>query len=858
MSSVSTQLAIMKANETLVRSKHTGKQAVPDSKEKMFITFPYPYMNGKLHLGHGYTILNAEMQAEYYRLKGKNVLFPFAFHASGMPIKACATKLERELIEYDYCAKIDAGLDVPEFIASLQSNCQIRILLDMDVDKNEISKFADPKYWPQYFSEKAIEDLKLFGTTNDFSRSFITTDMNPHYDSFINWQFTHLISDGYIIQGKRYVIYSILDDQPCADHDRATGEGTKPFFINIRLFMTYYGYIIATKCGTGILCMNVADHFVSFAINGETYISNIKSYNNIKYQYKDVSEPTDFDIAIFTKIGMHFENCNLPYGTGFYDVSNMAHIEKPDGDSKQKTDFCYYEPETTVISRTGDTCIVAYTDQWFINYGHPELKAHVEHYVKTTFTSPTESIQKQIETCVQWLNEWPCSRNFGLGTFIPGTHDLIDSLSDSTIYMAYYTVAHIIKHIPMIYVTLELWDYVFLGKSYTKPIEYIDKIEQMRQEFMYWYPVDIRVSGKDLVNNHLTMALFTHYAIWKDEKYLPRTYIINGYLMLNNEKMSKSTGNFMTLNGAITKYGADITRFTLANNDGLTDGNFNETFAVNSLIKLTNEREWILGTIQTHIKNSNSSTIWDYVFDYSINECMFNADIAYKAGKYVQIINTFNKMISFKNEYIKMCDICKQEINTKMLDKYITNICVLIKPIIPFWVKYIEVTICEYNDTNDAEYNCDFHVWTEYTNDENNKKYSYYRDIINEISNNCNSMIVKQKKKNPLETITLKISIFKSFTDTEQEIIRNPASVDLQTGKNYGLYKSFKTFIDKQISQYPNWLTWISNNNQEEFNIIQTYIPLMLDVPCIIELVAAQDKNKFKVGPSMPYVAKNM
>jgi hypothetical protein len=32
----------------------------------------------------------------------------------------------------------------------------------------------------------------------------------------------------------------------------------------------------------------------------------------------------------------------------------------------------------------------------------------------------------------------------------------------------------------------------------------------------------------------------------------------------------------------------------------------------------------------------------------------------------------------------------------------------------------------------------------------------------------------------------------------------------------------------------------------------------MLDVPCIIEHVAAQDKNKFKVGPSMPYVAKNM
>ena len=45
-----------------------------------------------------------------------------------------------------------------------------------------------------------------------------------------------------------------------------------------------------------------------------------------------------------------------------------------------------------------------------------------------------------------WLNQWACSRSFGLGTRLPWDPQyLIESLSDSTIYMAYYTVAHILQ-----------------------------------------------------------------------------------------------------------------------------------------------------------------------------------------------------------------------------------------------------------------------------------------------------------------------------------------------------------------------------------------------------------------------------
>lgn len=57
---------------------------------KFFGTFPYPYMNGVLHLGHAFSLSKLEFAAAYHRLRGDNVLFPQGFHCTGMPIKARA------------------------------------------------------------------------------------------------------------------------------------------------------------------------------------------------------------------------------------------------------------------------------------------------------------------------------------------------------------------------------------------------------------------------------------------------------------------------------------------------------------------------------------------------------------------------------------------------------------------------------------------------------------------------------------------------------------------------------------------------------------------------------------------------
>jgi isoleucyl-tRNA synthetase len=59
-----------------------------DTSSSFLVTFPYPYMNGVLHIGHAFSFTKAIFRAQYERHMGKNVLLPFAFHCTGMPIQA--------------------------------------------------------------------------------------------------------------------------------------------------------------------------------------------------------------------------------------------------------------------------------------------------------------------------------------------------------------------------------------------------------------------------------------------------------------------------------------------------------------------------------------------------------------------------------------------------------------------------------------------------------------------------------------------------------------------------------------------------------------------------------------------------
>ncbi|KAJ8976697.1 hypothetical protein NQ317_005914 [Molorchus minor] len=97
------------------------------------------------------------------------------------------------------------------------------------------------------------------------------------------------------------------------------------------------------------------------------------------------------------------------------------------------------------MSRSGDECVVALCDQWFLNYGEPNWKAQAQSALEGINTYHDE-VRKNFVSCLKWLHEYACSRTYGLGTKLPWDEKwLIESLSDSTIYMAYYTIAHFLQ-----------------------------------------------------------------------------------------------------------------------------------------------------------------------------------------------------------------------------------------------------------------------------------------------------------------------------------------------------------------------------------------------------------------------------
>lgn len=202
-----------------------------DGREKYLVTFPYPYMNGRLHLGHAFTITKADFMAGFQRLLGKNTLFPFAFHCTGMPIQAAANTLRRELEEGPAEAKTETKVGAVDPWANgalLQwmtggacawqqeeanitraagvfkskksktkaktgtSVTQRGIMRKMGIPEDEIPAFKDPIHWLHYFPPLAKADLKRFGAHVDWRRSFITTAENPYYDAFIRWHFNTL------------------------------------------------------------------------------------------------------------------------------------------------------------------------------------------------------------------------------------------------------------------------------------------------------------------------------------------------------------------------------------------------------------------------------------------------------------------------------------------------------------------------------------------------------------------------------------------------------------------------------------------------------------------------------------------
>ena len=247
-------------------------------------------------------------------------------------------------------------------------------------------------------------------------------------------------------------------------------------------------------------------------------------------------------------------------------------------------DTLYELNESPVRCRCGAECVVKLLDnQWFLNYSDENWKIQAHSWINEMKILP-EEIRHEFNNVVDWLRERACARQHGLGTKLPWDKNwIIESLSDSVIYMAYYIISKYVNNneITADNVSDEFFDYIFfnIGSANTvssgckiKP----DLLEKIKTEFEYFYPVNARHSGRDLVPNHLTFFIFNHIAIFP-KKYWPEEIVVNGSVLMDGKKMSKSLGNIIPLRDAIRIHGADSIRLAiLISAELLQDADFNQ------------------------------------------------------------------------------------------------------------------------------------------------------------------------------------------------------------------------------------------------------------------------------------------
>lgn len=743
------------------------KTTYDTSKEKLFVTFPYPYMNGNLHLGHGFAVSLLDFYVRFQR-NSKNVLFPFAFHGTGMPIVACANKVIEEL----------ANGQGP----------QLDILKSMGI--TEYGKFVDPYYWVTYFSKKAEQDLKQLGISADFDRSFVTTDMNPYYDKFIKWQFNKLLEKGIIVFGEQPIIFSPKDNQPCSDHDRAIGEQVGIKVWNLIIHNGFLVPIDKNKEIKNIVCDSMQT-FYKIIFQDQELITSERICNNLKFQNHEFKIIEVCDIS------------NQVQGK-YFGVSYESNES-----SSVYNGIKYYEPEKLVTSRSGNECVVAIREQWFINYDNDKdaILDYINHFITNERARPIFRA-----TC-EWLQKWPMSRSFGLGTQLFDTEYKIDSLSDSTIYMALYTIYNTLKQIDIENVDDELFDAIFLDKPCTK-----DFVIKMNTEFKYWYPIDLRLSGKDLIGNHLTMSLFNHQFIW-GKPCIDRIYTC-GHVQIYNkdtkkvEKMSKSKGNFKTIEEIVSKYGADATRMVFAKIESdMDDAVFKENMLDEAVLSLYAELESCLSIIE-YLKT-------EFIPNDNFIHKVFEAEIYHNANKCYDAFSNlsfqtalktgFYDMISAKNSYIKSCKDFGIPMDHNILKLYLEYHIKTIQPICPHYTDHIFAT---YNFDRTWVYIKDkscLPIWQ-------NKNMESYLNTIR-------SSMKKRKSNNITINFEIGNSIIANNYKIVAESIKNSNSIDMTLEQ-----KKFSQYIKTQIKIYGfDICDWHIDSLYDEKNIILNSIKNIIE-----------------------------
>jgi leucyl-tRNA synthetase len=228
----------------------------------------------------------------------------------------------------------------------------------------------------------------------------------------------------------------------------------------------------------------------------------------------------------------------------------------------------FYDLSEEVLCRCGNKVVIKrIPDQWFIDYANQGLTARSKEHALTMKILPPE-YHDNIQGVLEWYRERACVRlGNWLGTRFPFDQRwIVEAIADSTLYPAYYVISRYANDgtIKPEGMNEQFFDYVMLGKgevgSVSKATGFPQgTLDKIRQEFEYWYPLDINLGGKEHMTVHFPVFLMNHVAVLRPQHW-PRGIMVNWYITATGGKISKSKGGAQPIPDAAARFGVDAMR----------------------------------------------------------------------------------------------------------------------------------------------------------------------------------------------------------------------------------------------------------------------------------------------------------
>jgi leucyl-tRNA synthetase len=323
------------------------------------------------------------------------------------------------------------------------------------------------------------------------------------------------------------------------------------------------------------------------------------------------------------KVGHHTgvmrENCGKFAGMKVEEAKELMKaelLENGRGD-------IFHDLSEEVICRCGERVIIKrIDDQWFIKYSDATLTEKSKEHVQSMSVFP-EEYKTHLPGVLDWFNDRACARlGNWLGSKFPFDDTwTIEPISDSTLYPTYYIVSKFVKsgELSVKDLTEEFFDYVFLGRGIGK-----EKWKKVKEEFDYFYPLDVNLGGKEHKTVHFPVFLMNHVAILPKEKW-PQGIFVNWWVTGKGSKISKSKGGAEPIPDAMEKYGVDAMRLYYSHiGSPHIDVVWTEEVVLNyknaleriytlfeNIKKLDGKKKsvdtWLLSRVHEHVKNISHS-----------------------------------------------------------------------------------------------------------------------------------------------------------------------------------------------------------------------------------------------------------